>query len=855
MFNFYTNFETLTADEYQNNLVNFYNQTLGATGIRTTPPEKEKDKEEEYVAPTIIPDSEGDSNLDFAVRQVKGESVLDFNDTTYDVLNMDLPSSYNEHLESLNRADQSDISKFEKSFNSSMQNVNDKVNKNLDKTFGVSVGFPSAKQAQKYAGVKGLATFLGVNPLISTIAGSAVAGTTEKNILGKEGQFKPSGIFGIVHDVSESMKLNAYNANQQAYRKAMDNYDMGNLGVDGDVTSYLQGVDVGFSATIGGQDIYRKEGDKIYNGAMYGMSQEQALRLEALAKGKSMYNFDPTNPDSSESLVVTDKEGGYDERGNFHDGRFGVSAVGRERNAENAAIKAGVTYNEFMKALSIARTTTTPLSKAIQDIKDEKFRTTETKKTTTTTRKVEPISYEDDTVATPPPPDTSVDDVGSEEDPDPVTDYEGGVGDFDYNPSDDGGDDNASTDTGSVSEGGYGGVGATAMGGRIGMREGGNTTEVVQPAGFIAPDPNATDQQEIADDKPMDAKKGDFIINAPAAEEAGKQDIQRMIDTAITNLQEKGVDVRFGNPKMNIRDRVKLLVSRNEVYIPAIIAKEIGYDRLKKINNRGKREVQRRQEQQQPQQGVNLGGFIQKKKGDVVEEKTLDSLKIKKGDYVRKEVDAIIKKLPTADALALLMQGEAKNLGDEGLEGAAHVLVNRTNAKGYKNFGRSLLKELTSKYKGKKGNLIFEFNAFEPSKFKESLETFKRDKQKYLKVRNIAEDVLAGSRFDFTGGALFFNNPNVKGDEYFTTQVATGNFQETTRTVNKNQPKTLHVYYIPKDFKRGTEVKPKPQMRESFIGLDPDLTTRPKVRIPESKGGSFLFRGSDYERGGATPAL
>ena len=619
MFNFYTNFETLTADEYQNNLVNFYNQTLGTTGIKTTQPKKEEDKEEDYVAPTIIPDGDGgDSNLDFAVRQVKGESVLDFNDTTYDVLNMDLPSSYNEHLESLNRADQSDISKFEKSFNSSMQNVNDKVNKNLDKTFKVSVGFPSAKQAQKYAGVKGLATFLGVNPLISTIAGSAVAGTTEKNILGKEGQFKPSGIFGIVHDVSESMKLNAYNANQQAYRKAMDNYDMGNLGVDGDVTSYLQGVDVGFSATIGGQDIYRKAGDKIFNGAMYGMSQEQALRLEALTKGKSMYNFDPTKPDSSESLVVTDKEGGYDERGNFHDGRFGVSAVGRQRNAENAAIKAGVTYNQFMSALSKARSGTTTLSKAIQEIKDQNFRTTETKKTTTTTRKIEPISFEDDTVTTPPPPDTSIDDVGTEEDPDPPTTTTPDSGYADTSdPSEGDSDDSSFSDPGSMGDTGFGGGGgyATAMGGRIGMREGGNTTEVVQPAGFIAPDPNATDQQEIADDKPMDAKDGDFIINAPAAEEAGKQDIQRMISTAITNLQEKGVDVRFGNPKMNIRDKIKLLVSRNEVYIPAVIAKEIGYDRLKKINNRGKREVQRRQEQQQPQQGVNLGGFIQKKKG------------------------------------------------------------------------------------------------------------------------------------------------------------------------------------------------------------------------------------------------
>ena len=618
MFNFYTNFETLTADEYQNNLVNFYNQTLGTTGIKTTKPKEEEDKKEDYVAPTIIPDSDGgDSNLDFAVRQVKGESVLDFNDTTYDVLNMDLPSSYNEHLESLNRADQSDIGKFEKSFNSSMQNVNDKVNKNLDKTFGVSVGFPSAKQAQKYAGVKGLATFLGVNPLISTIAGSAVAGTTEKNILGKEGQFKPSGIFGIVHDVSESMKLNAYNANQQAYRKAMDNYDMG-LGFDdspADITSYLQGVDVGFSATIGGQDIYRKAGDKIFNGAMYGMTQEQALRLEALAKGKSMYNFDPTNPNSSESLVVTDKEGGYDERGNFHDGRFGVSAVGRERNAINAAKNAGVTYNEFMKALSIARTTTTPLSKAIQDIKDENFRTAETKKTTTrTTTPTKTVQFQDDTET-----ESNIDTTVTEGDKGTTvaggTYYEDPVADT-TDPSYDtsSGDDNASTDTGSVSEGGYGGVGATAMGGRVGMQEGGNTTEVVRPAGFIAPDPNATDQQEIADDKPIDARDGDFIINAPAAEDAGKQDIQRMINTAIRNLQEKGVDVRFGDPKINVEDKVKLLVSRNEVYIPAIIAKEIGYDRLKKINNRGKREVQRRQEESQQEEKPQSRGFIQKKK-------------------------------------------------------------------------------------------------------------------------------------------------------------------------------------------------------------------------------------------------
>ena len=85
------------------------------------------------------------------------------------------------------------------------------------------------------------------------------------------------------------------------------------------------------------------------------------------------------------------------------------------------------------------------------------------------------------------------------------------------------------------------------------------------------------------------AFRGCVLLDSPAAEEAGKQDIQRMISTAVTNLQEKGVDVKFGNPKINIRDRVKLLLSQNEVYIPKVIAKEIGYDRLEKINNRGKR--------------------------------------------------------------------------------------------------------------------------------------------------------------------------------------------------------------------------------------------------------------------------
>ena len=148
------------------------------------------------------------------------------------------------------------------------------------------------------------------------------------------------------------------------------------------------------------------------------------------------------------------------------------------------------------------------------------------------------------------------------------------------------------------------------------MRMGSAVT--MQPPGYIGGyDPNVEPAKTVADDKPMQAKEGDFIINAAAAEFAGKQDIERMISTAITSLQEKGVDVRFGNPTMNIREKVDLLVSQNEVFIPKEIAKEIGYDRLEKINNRGKRRTQEVQEQTQQ---AKSGGAVRKAQGDVVEQ-------------------------------------------------------------------------------------------------------------------------------------------------------------------------------------------------------------------------------------------
>jgi len=79
-----------------------------------------------------------------------------------------------------------------------------------------------------------------------------------------------------------------------------------------------------------------------------------------------------------------------------------------------------------------------------------------------------------------------------------------------------------------------------------------NNPNVVRPPQYIGGHkPNVPPQQTVADNKPMDAEDGDFIINAAAAEFAGKQDLQNMIGKAITNLQERGVDISFGNPKIN----------------------------------------------------------------------------------------------------------------------------------------------------------------------------------------------------------------------------------------------------------------------------------------------------------------
>jgi hypothetical protein len=173
---------------------------------------------------------------------------------------------------------------------------------------------------------------------------------------------------------------------------------------------------------------------------------------------------------------------------------------------------------------------------------------------------------------------------------------------------------------------------------------------------------------------------------------------------------------------------------------------------------------------------------------------------------------------------------------------------NRANAEKYPGFGKDIYDEITRTYKGSKGERIFEFNAVEPTKFRETVKKFNSDPKTYARVRNIAEEVMAGARKDFTNNALFFWNPNTSTSDWYKGKVARKEFKETTRTVNPKNKKTLHVYHVPSDFKMDTFLKEQTVTPEEFKSSKPIINEIPTPKMrPEQKeedrsddGGGFI---------------
>lgn len=130
--------------------------------------------------------------------------------------------------------------------------------------------------------------------------------------------------------------------------------------------------------------------------------------------------------------------------------------------------------------------------------------------------------------------------------------------------------------------------------GRKPMQEGGEAP-VIAEAGFVGQEPEGLpDGMTVADDVPVDVPEGTFVLNAAAVEFMGSADVKKMILEAIAEAKRQGIDITQRDDTIPKEELVSLVVSRGEVIIPPALAKIIGYDRLNKINNRGKAEVERR---------------------------------------------------------------------------------------------------------------------------------------------------------------------------------------------------------------------------------------------------------------------
>jgi len=202
-----------------------------------------------------------------------------------------------------------------------------------------------------------------------------------------------------------------------------------------------------------------------------------------------------------------------------------------------------------------------------------------------------------------------------------------------------------------------------ARGGRVGLQMGGTPDA---PAGFVERPPSqVSEAATVADDKPMSVPEGTFVINAAAVEIAGEADIAKMLNKAYENYRVRGGKEVMGRTPS--KEEIDVAVSRGEVIIPPHIAKIIGYDRLEKINNRGKKETSKRiEENGQRPAGAAGGGFLTRKKFANGGEADLEYEDRIITDEVRRKMKALVASLPDdVDVQSVYYTADTKGLTAE----------------------------------------------------------------------------------------------------------------------------------------------------------------------------------------------
>lgn len=447
------------------------------------------------------------------------------------------------------------------------------------------------KKGMEEAAKKGMSASFSMAGPIMGLAGGLIGGGSVKNAFGED-SFRPSGFLGAVADAVHSRQYQDM-AEIRAAELA------GGFG------------DKGFAIKFGNFGLTRRPGGGGYIGNMQGMSFNQVKELEALSKGyvPSTYSFDVTQKSGffGQKLNQTVEESGgmfsdpnqplkgyYTADGKYYTPGVGVSSVGMKADMQRLATSNGLDYDTMKDIVTDARAGKGNLSDLVSQHKAD--------------------------VAAEQAAQQAAEQAQKEQEKKPAQTNQqaanqamGGYYDSSYG----GDDDDGGWSSGGAGSGGSGGfgvgsfgtsgggdrgfTGGFADGGTVGMAAGGAMAANMN-SGFIgAPPSQVPEEKTVADDQNTAYPEGTFIINAAAVEFAGEKDIVKMLNDAQKEAVRRGIVLDNTEKGAKLID---VAVSQGEVKVAPYLAKIIGYDRLNKINNRGKPEVAERQQE------AAQGGFL-----------------------------------------------------------------------------------------------------------------------------------------------------------------------------------------------------------------------------------------------------
>ena len=551
----YTGATPITADQYRNSFVNYFNQHIGGSASLEEQTGIDVDTPEIAGVPISYEEKQDDDSTSVLASAFRPENIANFTfgeEAMNSFDNLKRPTIVEDRTELFD------------DFKDLFRNATDN---------GI---VQTLEGAAPYA-IKTIASAM--NPLLG-IGVSALTGGEGTNLL-----------------ANEARKVQADKID--AVRAAMSRGD----------------ADAGFVMTFNRLNIVRGPGENFYTGNRQGISFKQLKNLEAVQKGflPETFRFDrskdgqdgfflrgqPINQtiDGSGGIRISDNplDGFYKADGTFYSPRFGYSKMGMMSHIAKLSATTGLSDTEILRVLSIARSgkgnfgdmirdLTTPVRTTV-DVQERKLTEKEKQNIAEQRKQVARDAFERAKDAGLDKKDKDGKNIAVEFARRAVEYERGDMSDDDIK------DDIA------FNTGGF--VQRLAPGGGVRMAD--------SASGFVdgVPPSQATDAQEVADDKEGKLPEGAFVINASAVTFAGETDIINMLRQAQEEAVRRGITA--DNPKAS--SMIDVAVSRGEVVVAPYLVNIIGKDRLEKINNRGVKDTERKIEKNGQQvQGAATGG-------------------------------------------------------------------------------------------------------------------------------------------------------------------------------------------------------------------------------------------------------